>query len=164
MKKLMLIRHAKSDWSHAGLSDYDRPLNERGKRNAPEMALRLKARKLVPEHLLSSGAERAKSTARIFAEHLAVDDIEFDERIYRAAEYDLLNVVNDLPDTYSFVAIFGHNPTITELTNHLTGGDIVNMPTCGLALIDIPLDSWAEVSAGTGNLAVYDYPKNDPDI
>ncbi|MBE7177059.1 MAG: histidine phosphatase family protein [Mucilaginibacter polytrichastri] len=164
MKKLMLIRHAKSDWSHAGLSDYDRPLNDRGKRNAPEMAERLKSRGIVPEHIVSSGAERARTTALIFAGEMGIADIDFDERIYRASEYDLLKVVNGLPDELSFVAIFGHNPTVTELVNHLTGSDIVNMPTCGLALVDIPLDNWAEVSAGTGDLSLYDYPKNDPDI
>lgn len=159
----MLIRHAKSDWSHAGLSDYDRPLNERGKKNAPEMASRLKEKGLIPEHIVSSGAKRAKSTAKIFAEKLNIQEIEYDERIYAASEYDLLRVINDLPDRYAFVAVFGHNPTITELSNHLADAYLSNIPTCGLAFIEFPLDTWAEISGGTGKLILYDYPKNEKD-
>lgn len=163
MKKLILIRHAKSDWGHAGLSDYDRPLNDRGRKNAPEMALRLKEKQIIPEYIVSSGANRAESTAKIFMAELNISAIELDERIYAASEYDLLKVVNNLPDKFDFVAIFGHNPTITELVNHLTDANLANVPTCGLALIEFPLDNWAGISGGTGNLVSYDYPKNEQD-
>lgn len=159
-KHLFVIRHAKSDWSF-DVSDFDRPLNARGFKNAPQMAIRLASHTVQPQQLVSSPAKRAITTAQIFAEHLAVpvSDIQTDNRIYEALPDTLLQVINELSDDYSSVALFGHNPGITLLANYLANGDIYNVPTCGIVHIRFDdIDDWASVSGGTGINAWFVYP------
>lgn len=164
-KRLLLIRHAKSDWGNASLRDFDRPLNKRGKKNAPEMAARLIKAQIKPNLLVSSPALRALTTATLFAEawQIAPKAIKQEPKIYEASEKTLLSIVNGFDDEYETVALFGHNPGITDFANLLSDGHIYNMPTCSVAIIDFDLDSWALISSGTGNLAVFDYPKNGDD-
>ena len=162
MKKLLLVRHAKSDWEDLSLSDFDRPLNSRGNKAAPEMAKRLVKRGIIPEHLVSSPALRAFSTAKYFAEAFDIKkkDIQLEAKIYEAPVSTLLEVVNGLDNQYNFIALFGHNPGITMLSTILSDSDIYNLPTCGMVLIEFPFDDWKMISAGTGDLKMYDYPKN----
>ncbi|SEK35695.1 SixA phosphatase family protein [Parapedobacter koreensis] len=159
-KHLFVIRHAKSDWSF-DVSDFDRPLNSRGFRNAPQMAERLANYAILPQHLISSPAKRAITTAQIFAEHLGVfvNDIQTDGRIYDALPDTLLEVVNELDDAYNSVALFGHNPGITSLVNYLANENIYNLPTCGIMHVRFDdTDEWASVSTGTGTNAWFVYP------
>jgi phosphohistidine phosphatase len=159
MKKLMVVRHAKSDWGDANLSDFDRPLNARVLNTAPEMAGRLLQKCIVPQYLISSPALRAKTTANIFADKLGLAEPKYNNAIYEARYTDLLQVVNSLPDAYGYVAMFGHNPGLSDLIYHLTG-DLVNMPTCAVVVISFDTDSWKMVSGNTGSITYYDYPKN----
>lgn len=161
-KQLLLIRHAKSDWGNAGLRDFDRPLNARGKNNAPEMAERLIRQDIVPELIVSSPAVRALTTAKYFALawHIPSIDIQEEPSIYEASIKALLSVINDLDDKYDQVALFGHNPGLTDLANYLCNGHIVNMPTCSVIQIQFPFDSWKLISSNTGNVLLFDYPKN----
>ncbi|WP_207422693.1 SixA phosphatase family protein [Desertivirga brevis] len=165
MKKLLLIRHAKSDWNDPKLSDFDRPLNNRGHKNAPEMAERLLQKHIVPEHLVSSPAKRAYTTAKYFAKTFNIDkeQIEKIEGIYEASANDLLKIVNQLDNTKDFIALFGHNPGITNLAVGLSGSYISNIPTCGLILIEFPFDDWAMISYDTGKELLYDFPKSGDD-
>lgn len=163
-KKLLLVRHAKSDWGNPTLKDFDRPLNKRGKENAPEMAIRLKNRGLKIDLLLSSPAKRAKSTAKFFAKTLGFAEIQFESSVYEANSTTLLNVVNQINNTADTAVIFGHNPGLTDLTNLLSHADIYNIPTAGMVLIKFPVEQWALVSAGTGDLIFFDYPKNSDEI
>lgn len=159
MKRLMIVRHAKSDWDNANLSDFDRPLNHRGQQAAPEMAGRLLKKGLIPQYLLSSPAVRAKTTANIFAKTLNLAEPTYNRSIYEASHKTLLQIINGLPDAYNFVALFGHNPGLSSLLFSLTG-EMRDMTTCTVAIVDFDLDSWKMVSSDTGALSYYDYPKN----
>jgi len=162
-KKLLLIRHAKSDWDNIHLTDFKRPLNSRGEKNAPEMALRLKKKSFIPEQIVSSPALRAITTAQHFAEVLGIEkkDIIKEMEIYDALPSTLLDVVNNLDDKSSFTAVFGHNPAITYLVRDLCNSDLENMPTCSMVLIRFPVDNWSLISNGTGELIFFDYPKSE---
>lgn len=163
-KQLLLVRHGKSDWGNLDLKDFDRPLNKRGKENAPEMAERLINRGFKIDQIVSSPAKRAKSTAKYFAEAYQIDQIQFEESIYEANTTALLKVVNGLNDAADQVVMFGHNPGFTDFANELSGADIYNIPTAGMVLISFPFDSWQMVSKGTGDLVFFDYPKNSDEM
>lgn len=160
-KYLLLIRHAKSDWNN-DLSDFDRPLNNRGHRDAPAMAERLLKNKLVPQQLISSPAKRAITTATYFADIFQIEpqNILQEEEIYEASSSTLLKVINRIDNQYNFVALFGHNPALTDIAVKLSDGDIVDIPTCGMTLIKFTFDDWSLISKGTGELQFFDYPKN----
>ena len=163
MRRLTLVRHAKSDWSLPGQPDWDRVLNKRGQRDAPEMARRLRARKLKPEAILSSPAVRALSTATIMARELKVPAgiVRQDERLYLAAPSDMLAVIRELGGRAGHLMVFGHNPGITELANRLSAGDrIDNMPTCAVFTALFDVESWDALDWHTGQDAEFDYPKN----
>lgn len=164
-KQLLLIRHAKSDWDIIKLSDFERPLNSRGEKNAPEMAKRLLKRGKVPHQIVSSPAVRALSTARIFAKTLGKSKSEIiqEPEIYEALPSTLMDIINNLDNKFSFTALFGHNPGITEVVTKLCNKDLYNIPTCGMVLIQFPFDDWDLVSSGTGEIVFYDYPKNEQD-
>ena len=161
MKKLFVVRHAKSSWSNPDLDDIDRPLNKRGKRNAPEMGKRLAQRGVKPDILISSPAKRAYATAKRIASELAYprDKIARDSRLYLSSVGNMLSVIRETPNDVATLMIFGHNPGITELVNRLTGSDIYNIPTCGTAEIAFDVSSWKDVSEGNGELVDFDYPK-----
>lgn len=164
-KQLLLIRHAKSDWNNSGLTDFDRPLNNRGNVNAAEMADRIFKQHILPDLVVSSPALRAITTAKYFAEAWYIEStkIQLEETIYEANIKSLLNVVNYLDDRYDVVALFGHNPGLTGFANYLSDSNIYNMPTCSVLMIEFSLGSWSEVSAETGELVFFDYPKNGED-
>jgi phosphohistidine phosphatase len=165
MKRLTLVRHAKSDWSLPGQADWDRPLNRRGQRDVPDMARRLRSRRLKPELILSSPAVRALTTATVMARELKVPAAHVlqDERLYLASPADLLAVIRDLGGEARHLMVFGHNPGLTECANRLSAGDhIDNLPTCGVFTAHFDLDAWRELDWGGGQDAVFDYPKNPP--
>ena len=165
MRRLTLVRHAKSDWSLPGQNDWDRPLNKRGQRDAPEMARRLRSRRLKPDLILSSPAVRALTTASVMARELKVPaaHVRQDERLYLASPADLLAVIRELGGEARHLMVFGHNPGLTECANRLSAGDhIDNLPTCGVfsALFDV--QSWRELGWHGGQDAEFDYPKHHP--
>jgi len=165
MKRLTLVRHAKSDWSLAGQADWDRPLNKRGQRDAPDMARRLRSRRLKPDLILASPAVRALTTATIMARELKVPaaSLRQDERLYLASPADLLAVVRELGGTSKHVMVFGHNPGLTECANRLSAGEhIDNLPTCGVFTATFDLADWHRLDWGSGQEAEFDYPKNHP--
>lgn len=155
----MIVRHAKSDWDNPNLSDFERPLNHRGEQAAPDMAGRLLQKGIIPQYLLSSPALRAKTTSNIFAGTLGLGEPSYNQSIYEASYDTLLKIINSLPDAYDFVAVFGHNPGLSTLLLNLTG-QYFDMPTGAVAIVDLDFDSWKLVSADTGTLSYYDYPKN----
>jgi phosphohistidine phosphatase len=163
-KQLLLIRHAKSDWGNADLRDFDRPLNKRGKANAPEMANRLVKLKIVPDLIVSSPALRAFTTAKLFAAAWEIPEnaIQKESSIYEANVSALINVINGLDNQFDRIALFGHNPGFTDLANYLNG-HIANMPTCSVVLFEFPFDDWSMVSANTGEVLLFDYPKSGND-
>lgn len=163
MKKLLIIRHAKSDWENPKQADFDRPLNKRGNLNAPAMAQRLISKSIIPQHIVSSDAVRALATATYFAKIFQINsaEIQKEHAIYEATTATLLNVINGLNNQYNFIALFGHNPGLTNLIQHLHPCDIYNLPTCAMVLLEFPFDSWDLISGDTGKLLMYDYPKSE---
>jgi len=160
-KQLIIIRHGKSDWAENGISDFERPLNHRGHKNALEMAERIIKKNLVPQFIVSSPAKRALTTARHFADvwQIPRESIQQEISVYEANTMALLNVVNRLSNTYDQVALFGHNPGLTDFVNYLANAHIYNLPTAGTVVIDFPFDDWSMVSQHTGSLFLFDSPK-----
>ena len=160
MKTLFLIRHAKSSWEYAALPDKDRPLNDRGKRDAPKMGKRLAKRDVKPDLILSSPARRALTTAEIIAKKLNYKrrDIVVDDRLYAGAVRDLLNVVHKLGDNLERVILFGHDPELTELAHSLSS-EITHMPTCAVAELTFNAKSWSHVGKPKLAKVALDYPK-----
>lgn len=161
-KQLLLIRHAKSDWNNASLTDFNRPLNRRGIASAPEMASRMVKQQIIPDLVVSSTALRAITTAKYFAETWRIDKakIQQESSIYEANVHSLLAVVNQLDNQFDRVALFGHNPGLTDFANYLSDANIYNMPTCSIVIIEFPFDNWNEISADTGKVLLFDYPKS----
>lgn len=161
MKKLIIVRHAKSSWDFPELSDYDRPLNRRGKKNAPEMGRRLASRGILPDMIISSPAKRAAATAKRIAMEIgySIKDIKKEPLFYHGSMNDIINVVKSSSNKISTLMIFGHNPDLTSVTNSLTGSDIYNIPTCGIAEIDFDISAWNEIEKNIGTLVNFDYPK-----
>ena len=164
MKTLYLCRHAKSSWADPGVDDHDRPLNERGMRNAPYMANVFKERGEPLDVLVSSTANRALTTARFFAEALFIprNAIVQDRSIYLAERSTLVQVVNGLSPKVDRAMLFGHNPGFTILLDHLSDAGVDNLPTCGLVRIDFALDNWEHIGKNSGTLVWFDYPKRHP--
>ncbi|MEO6253107.1 MAG: histidine phosphatase family protein [Ferruginibacter sp.] len=161
MKKLYIIRHAKSDQSFFG-NDFERPLNERGRSDGPLMAKRLLDKKIKIDRLVSSPAVRAKQTAEMFAEtlNMPVDEIFFISALYHAPAEDFYDVIDGLPDTLNAVAIFSHNPGITYFVNSLrTKIQVDNMPTCAIFAAEADITHWADFSKADKGLLFFDYPK-----
>ena len=144
------------------LADFDRPLNKRGKRDAPEMGRRLASRGLCPDSIVSSPAKRAIKTAQAIARVIGFpeDKIQADERIYHASVAELINVIRGMEDGNEHAFVFGHNPGFTDLAVQLTLQSIDNIPTCGVFDMAFDLPSWTEVWEGTGRFLSFDYPKN----
>jgi len=162
MKTLILVRHAKSSWDEPGLSDFDRPLNERGKKDAPEMAERLKEKGLELDVFVSSPAKRAKRTARFFAEAFDVDkdQIVLIDELYLATREAFINAVKNIDDKHHTAALFSHNPGITEFASSLTNVRIDDMPTCAMFALQLDADSWKKLEEGEKKFLFFDYPKN----
>ena len=160
-KKSLIVRHAKSDWGQAGLKDFDRPLNARGKKNAPEMGKHLAKKGIKPDAIISSPALRAITTCEIISGELGFENnIILEPKIYEASAQTLLNIINNFNNTDDLVVLFGHNNGITDLAIYLSDADIFNIPTCGMVLIEFPFYDWKMVSKSTGNVLFFDFPKN----
>ncbi|MEE4174080.1 MAG: histidine phosphatase family protein [Xanthomonadales bacterium] len=158
---LFLVRHAKSSWKDASLPDIERPLNKRGKRNAPLMADWLMSLGDRPELILSSPANRALTTARAMAGALqqAPEDIQVEQDLYFAGTHGMLRALERVDDRFHRVMMVGHNPVMTRLLNQLTGADVWNMPTCAIAVIGFDMESWGLVDSTAGKLLAYQTPK-----
>ena len=161
MKSLTLIRHAKSSWKNPDQADFERPLNKRGKKDAPLMAEKLAANMARPDLILSSSAKRAIDTAKIFAEKLDYpkSNIVQQRSIYEAGLSELLDIIHAIDDTHSSVLLFGHNPGFTYLGELLTNHEVENIPTCGIFAMQFAVSSWREIAPATGTLVSFDYPK-----
>lgn len=162
MKTLYLLRHAKSSWSFDELSDQERPLNDRGRDDAPRMGQALARRHIAPDLLVSSPAVRALSTAALVAKELDYphDKIEVEAGIYGTDVDGLLAVIRALPDAAESVLLVGHNPTITDTVNALSPSDISEMPTAAVVCLKFSTEQWAAVSKANAEFYFYDYPRN----
>ena len=152
MKTLLLARHAKSDWGLHGLADHDRPLNGRGRRDAPAMAARLLYEGVAVQRIVSSTAVRARSTADEYAAAFSIPVIE-EDALYAASARTILEVASALPDDVDVdvAMLVGHNPGMADAVAELTGA-FVEFPTCAVAECAVDVGSWAELIEGSGRM------------
>lgn len=173
MKRLTLFRHAKSDWDDPVARDFDRPLNRRGEKAAVLMGQFARSRGMTFDMLIASPAVRVVETLdTFFTGYGEVIDPHWDRRIYLASAPTLFDVIRDLPDSAGSVLMSGHNPGLEELILDLVPDDgasplredvEVKFPTASIAIIDLPIDHWAEVKPKIGRLESFVRPRDlDP--
>lgn len=161
MKRLLLLRHAKSSWENAGIPDFERPLNARGLNTAPFMGELIARRAIAADAIVSSPAKRAMETALLVRESAGLNaDVIYDERIYEASPRSLRQVVAEFSDEMFAVMLVGHNPGLEGFIRFLTG-KLEPMPTAALAVIDLDIESWSEVNGGKGRLVELFRPKEE---
>ncbi|HQU82993.1 MAG TPA: phosphohistidine phosphatase SixA [Pyrinomonadaceae bacterium] len=159
MKKLYILRHAKSSWDNPILADFDRPLNERGTKTADFMGNFLLKQDFQPDLILTSPATRAQETANIVKKTAKFQaEIKLEENIYEASVQTLVKIVSELKENVQTVLLVGHNPGLEGLIKFLTG-EIQSMPTAGLAIIDLKIEKWKEIAAECGTLQDLVRPK-----
>jgi phosphohistidine phosphatase len=155
MKKLLLLRHAKSSWEDVSLPDFERPLNERGRRAAPLVGKFMRQRKIQPDIILCSPARRTRETIALVLEAAGIEtETRYDERIYEATASRLLEIISGIEDDKREVMLVGHNPGFENLLERLTG-QMKRMPTATLALITLNAESWSEAAAKGGSLEAF---------
>jgi phosphohistidine phosphatase len=160
MKALTLIRHAKSSWADPGIADIDRPLNDRGKSDAPMMGRRLASIGFAPDLVLSSPARRARRTAKAIIHELAsTPALGIEPALYLATPDEMLELIRSFGSSLAHVAMVGHNPGLTDLANRLGSTRIDNVPTTGVVRLELDVDAWSDAGPGRGRVADFDFPK-----
>ncbi len=161
-KTLYLARHAKSSWVNPSYSDFDRPLNSRGQRDAPEMGRRLKERGVRPDIIVASPARRAVETLELLNGELGVDSnsVFMQKRLYEASAETLVDIVRGLDNRYGSALLLGHNPSMTWAAELLSGVPTANLPTCAVAAIELDSNDWSLAGLCTAELLFLVYPKN----
>ncbi|HWB24226.1 MAG TPA: histidine phosphatase family protein [Chitinophagaceae bacterium] len=161
MKKVLLVRHAKSSWDNTVMKDIDRPLNERGLHDAPAMAKRLLDKGIEIDAFISSTAARAISTCTFFARAYGKEkDIITYRDLYNAPPQVFAKVIKNVSDTFNTIAVFAHNPGITDYANSLTNTRIDDMPTCGIFAVEAATENWKDFEKALKKFWFFDYPKN----
>ena len=162
MKTIILVRHAKSSWDDFSLKDEERPLTDRGKKNAPDMAKRLLKKKIPIDAILSSPAKRAKSTADFFAKEYDIPKkkIYLIPELYMASNEAFVKTIRNAPDKADSIALFSHNNGITQFANTLSETRIDHMPTCSVFAVKADIDSWDQFEPGKNEFYFFDYPKS----
>jgi phosphohistidine phosphatase len=163
-RKLVMIRHAKSSWANPLQSDFERPLNDRGQKDAPMMGERLNKCDVKPDLIISSTAKRAKQTAKKVAAAFNYEEnkIKWDDKLYHCIPSVFEEVLYEVDNDVQTVFIVAHNPGITEFVNQLSDKfKIDNMPTCGIVAAEFELEEWNEFSTTGKKVILFDYPKKE---
>ena len=162
MKTLYLLRHAKSSWADRELTDQDRPLNSRGLNDITKISARLREKSAV-QAIISSTAVRAFSTAKLMAEGIGIpaESVSLKSEMYLSGPLKLLEIVRQLDAMFTEVMLVGHNPTITEFVNSMSGANISNVPTCGLVTLKLNSDTWAKAAFDDATFVDFDYTKKE---
>lgn len=162
MKTLFLVRHAKSSWKFPELTDLERPLNRRGKRDAPFMGNLMHEKDIKVDVMISSHAQRTLSTALAFAEAMEhpTEKIVLTPEIYEVMADTILHTMQRrFNDSWQQVMLFGHNYACTDFANWYAKPAIDNVPTCGIVAIDYAIDRWSKANKKNGNIRFFTYPK-----
>jgi phosphohistidine phosphatase len=162
MKRVIVVRHAKSSWDDASIPDFERPLNERGKHDAPLMAQRLVEKEVKIDAFISSPAKRAKKTASLFAKEFGQDkdDLILVDTLYHAGPEEFYKAIEQAPEKAKTIAIFSHNPGITEFVNSLTETRVDDMPTCAVYAVKAPVETWNDFRRAKREFWFFDFPKS----
>lgn len=161
MKTLCLIRHAKSSWKNPELSDRERPLKKRGKKDARIMRDIMRDKDIYPDLIITSPAVRARTTAEMFAEAMEYGDreLQIEPGLYFSGPEKMLEVIQGTDDLVKVLFVFGHNPDLTELANQLINTRIENVPTTGIVCIDLEIDHWMDATRKNAGIRFFEYPK-----
>ena len=160
MKKILFIRHAKSDWGNSFLKDHDRPLNNRGEKDAKKMGARLKKKEIYPELFISSSASRALQTCQIIKEELnSTSNTEINSNIYSNGIDGILDSIYSVNDKINFLVFFGHNPTMHNIANQISKEPIHKFPTCSCILASCNIENWRSFHFNDLSVLMHDYPK-----
>ena len=161
MKTLTIVRHAKSSWKDTTLRDRERPLNKRGKRDAPEMGRRIHAHGIRPSLIVSSPALRAWTTAKAVAEAINYprEFLQKEDDLYLGSVDRILDVIVAQDNGFNNLMLFGHNPGFTDFANFLVPGLTHNLPTAGVVCVEIDQDDWNLYERPATKLLVHDWPK-----
>ncbi len=163
MKNIIIVRHAKSDWDSGAKTDFDRPLNQRGLKDAPKMSKKLSKKGIAPDIFISSPAKRAITTCEYFAKEFdyPFTDIHQEKLLYSGNTSDYLDIISKVDNKKNNVILFGHNPVISHFASVLLNGNIGDMPTCAIVSIQLNIDNWSEINDDKKHdLLFIDYPKN----
>jgi phosphohistidine phosphatase len=162
MKSVIIIRHAKSSWDNMGVEDFDRPLNDRGKEDAPKMAKRLLERNVSIDAFISSTAKRARKTASLFIKEFGgqKEDIILVPELYLAGVEAFYNAIAQAPASAETIALFAHNPGITDFANELTDVHVDDMPTCAIFAVKADIQNWSSFKGAKKQYWFFDYPKS----
>jgi len=161
MKEICLVRHAKSSWKYPKLDDFERPLNKRGRKNAPFMGKIVRRLGFSPDLIISSPASRAAMTARLLAFEIdyPLEGIQYLAQVYNAVEMDLIDIIRRMDDRLTKVMLIGHNPSLTNLANTISDCSISNIPTSGVFCIAFNMTSWSGINKEPGKLNYFEFPK-----
>ena len=142
MKKLIIIRHCKSSWSDLSLNDFDRPLNNRGVQDGNLMSKELSKKIDNVDLLISSSSKRTRLTADFFIESIKINKISFIDDLYHSSSENIINKLKKISNTHELIMLIGHNPGLTDLVNKLTSINLYNLPTCGIAIVNLNIKNW----------------------
>lgn len=161
MKHITFIRHAKSDWSNTGQKDFDRTLNERGRRVAPKMGKKLQELSIKPDLVLCSPSVRTMQTLELIVEQLDynIETTQVEEQLYEASVRNIAETIAGLDDEFKDIIIISHNPSLTYFCEYLTDEKLDNIPTCGVVRVSFPFEKWEMISKSTGNMDFFIYPE-----
>ena len=161
MKELHIVRHGKSSWDYTNIMDEDRPLTERGIRNAYTMAERLVNKGYEPQLIISSPANRALYTAIIFSKVLRIpfQSLQINDSLYLSYQEEILNVVRSIDNSIKSAMLFGHNPSFTSFSNHFVRKIISDMPTAAVVSLKFDVEKWSDIGKANQVMENFDYPK-----
>ncbi len=165
-RTVVMIRHAKSSWANPLQSDFDRPLNDRGKKDAPAMGERLKTLNLIPDLIISSAAKRTKQTAKSIATAVGynIADIKWEEKLYHCIPSVFEELIYEVDDRVKTIFIVAHNPGITEFVNQMSADFCIdNMPTCAIAAAHVDTEEWSGYSTSKKTVFLFQYPGKHDD-
>ena len=162
MKKLIIVRHAKSSWNHPELSDFDRPLNIRGNKDAEMMSLKLSEKINKIDFIISSSSKRTILTYEYFKNKINFNNELFTDELYHASSKTVISIIKDTNSDINSLMLLGHNPGLTETVNHLTNHHLYNLPTTGIIIVKFNVSSWSKISEldKKGNLEWIKFPKD----
>ena len=160
MKTIFIVRHSKSSWKNINLSDYDRPLNKRGKKDAEIMSIELLKKNISIDFLLSSSSKRTIITSKYFIDKIKINKYEFFDSLYHASSDKIYSSIIELKNEFNKVMIVGHNPGLTNVINLLTNLSLYNLPTSGIVIIEFDIPYWNEIKPRLGKVKWMKFPKD----
>ena len=160
MKTLIIIRHSKSSWKDHSLSDFDRPLNKRGIKDAKKMSFELSEKIKKVDLLLSSSSKRTTQTSNYFLDSMNIRSNIFSENLYHSSSNLIFDCILKINNKYNKTIIVGHNPGLTNIINKLTNLKLDNLPTSGIVIIVFDVDNWKNINYQSGLVEWIKFPKD----